>query len=313
MKKCLLFSGQSIQAKGMGNYLWKNADAKALLDRLRGEMGIDLEFLTTRMEEDELQKTYNTQRAIHAHHLGNWFAYRVAHPETEIGAVAGHSMGIVAALVVAESLTVEDSARLIFRRAKIFSETCQQLGEDWGLLSAQTENLQDLIDELPQVPGVELALHNAPSKGVLGGKIENLEKLQALAKAEEWPVRFRLLKVEGPYHTKAFQICEASWREAIKEIPIAAPRLDVFMGTSGKLETDPERIRELLAQQPFVTEQYCQSVQQAVIAGYREFIEVAHAPQVIHLVKEIAGETEVTTTSVPTSEIGFRPSFRKAG
>jgi [acyl-carrier-protein] S-malonyltransferase len=305
VRTCLLFSGQSAQKKGMCAQLWKNAVARELLRRLNPSMGIDLEFVTTRMEDAVLQQTFNAQRGIHAHHLGNWFAFLAAHPLTEVDAVIGHSMGVFAALVVAGSITVEDSARLIFERARIFSETCKQLGgEDWGLMACQMDNLKDLLEELHRVPGLELALHNSQGKGVIGGRLSDLNSLAEISKNEEWPVEFRLLKVEGPYHTSAFASCKVPWKEVLSSVQIEPPKIPIFMGTSGKREEDPERIRELLALQPFSTELFYQAVSQALEGGFRRFLEVANAPQAIQLISEIGnGEYELRIRKISTSEI----------
>ena len=83
-------------------------------------------------------------------------------------------------------------------------------------MAAQTENLQDLIDELPRFPDLELALYNSPGKGVIGGKIIDFMDLTDLGKNESWPVYFRFLKVEGPYHTQALQACEDDWRKCCR-------------------------------------------------------------------------------------------------
>jgi acyl transferase domain-containing protein len=253
-----------------------------------------------------LRKTFNAQRAIHVHHLGQWLAFQHYHPDIRVEAVIGHSMGIVAALVVAGALSPEDSGHFILERAKAFSEVCARLDEGCGLMAAQTEDLQDLIDELPRFPALELALYNSPGKGVIGGKIRDLVALMELAKAESWPVYFRLLKVEGPYHTQALHACEVRLQKVLKKISIKPPDIPIFMGTSGKLEQDPEKIRFLLAKQATSTEMHFQAVSEALRAGFHDYLEVAHYPQAIQWISEIAlmhGFNEVTVTKVVTSDI----------
>src|SRR5579883_786694 len=128
MSVCALFSGQSIQETGMCRELWKNRTAREVLERLKPSLGDDLEYITTEMPDDRLALTFNAQRAIHAHHLGHWFAYRRNHPEPLSGAV-GHSMGVVAALVAAGAMTIEDSGLFIRARAQAFSDVCRTFSE----------------------------------------------------------------------------------------------------------------------------------------------------------------------------------------
>src|SRR5262245_60316350 len=184
---CILFSGQAAQKQGMCTELWKIPAAREALETLTPILGSDLEFITTQLEDEELRKTYNAQRAIHAHHLGQWLAFQHYHPEIRIGAAIGHSMGIVAALVAAGAMSIEDSGRFILARAQAFADVCGELNDEYGLMAAQTEDLQDLIDELPKFPDLELALYNSPSKGVVGGKIKDLMELNELAKKQSWP------------------------------------------------------------------------------------------------------------------------------
>jgi [acyl-carrier-protein] S-malonyltransferase len=284
---CILFSGQSAQKQGMCAELWKIPAAREALETLTPVLGSDLEFITTHLEDDELRKTYHAQRAIHAHHLGQWLAFQHYHPEIHIGAAIGHSMGVVAALVASGAMSIEDSGKFIFAR-----------GQD----------LQDLIDELPKFPDLELALYNSPGKGVIGGKIKDLMELNEVAKQQSWPVYFRFLKVEGPYHTQALQACEDRLEKVLQNISIEPPNIPVFMGTSGKLEQDPDKIKYLLMKQATSTEMHFQAVSQALKAGFQDFLEVAHYPQAIQWTSEIAlasGYSDVTTTKVLTTEISL--------
>ncbi|HSE39469.1 MAG TPA: hypothetical protein VLH08_01780, partial [Acidobacteriota bacterium] len=148
--------------------------------------------------------------------------------------------------------------------------------------------------------------YNSPGKGVVGGKINDLNALMNLAKSESWPVYFRLLRVEGPYHTQALQACEDRLTRCLRNISIEPPNIPIFMGTSGKLEQEPEKIKFLLAKQATSTEMHFQAVSQALQAGFGDFLEVAHYPQAIQWISEIAlaqGFSDVTATKVLTSEI----------
>lgn len=303
---CLLFSGQAAQKQGMCTELWKIPAAREALESLRPILGDDLEHITTHLNDEDLRKTYNAQRAIHAHHLGQWFAFQHYHPEIHVGAVIGHSMGIVAALVASGAMSVEDSGHFILERAQAFADVCAHFQDEYGLMAAQTEDLQDLVDELPRIPSLELALYNTPGKGAVGGKVKDLMALMEIAKNESWPVHFRLLQVQGPYHTKAFKPCVKRLENVLRKISIAPPNIPVFMGTSGKLEQDPEKIKHYLAKQAASREMHFQAVCEALQAGFHDFLEVSHYPQPIQWISEIAlarGFTEVTATKILTSDI----------
>ncbi len=306
---CLLFAGQSVQETGMCAELWKRKAAREVLERLAPCLGEDLEYLTTRMPEEELALTFNSQRAIHAHHLGHWFAYKAAHPDVVLDGAIGHSMGIVAALVAAEAISVEDSGAFIRARAQAFSEVCKGFEAPMGLAAVSCEELAELFRELDGFPGVSLALHNTSRKAVLGGSLSDLEALARHAQSEGWPVRIRVLKVEGPYHTKAFSPCKEGLRKALSCVTISPPKVPVFMGTSGGREDDAERIRELLVEQADSSERHLEAVRSAYEHGCRRFLEVAYKPQPVTWISDQLLDEEgkplpgVSVQAVRTEEI----------
>jgi [acyl-carrier-protein] S-malonyltransferase len=261
------------------------------VERLKPFLGADLETLLTTTPEAELAKTFNAQRAIHASHVAHWLAYRAANPGPELDGAIGHSMGVVAALVAAEALSVEDSGRFIAARAKAFSDCCAAFSEPMGLAAASSDDFQDVADSVSEVPGVSVALWNTLGKGTLGGTMAALEAYAQKARDEDWPVKVKVLKVEGPYHTAAFAPAKAALAETLKGIAVKAPKVPVFMGTSGKAESDPARIKELLAEQTVACERHLEAVRAAYAAGCRRFVEVSFKPQpVTWLGDQLRGE-----------------------
>jgi [acyl-carrier-protein] S-malonyltransferase len=276
---CAMFAGQSVQESGMGRALWKLPASREVLERLRPLLGEDLEAVMTTMPDPELALTFNAQRAIHACHVAGWAAYAALKKPGELGGAIGHSMGVVAALVAAGAMSVEDSGAFIRARAQAFSDVCKTFQEPMGLAAVSTDSFVDVVEEVENVPGVSVALHNTIGRGTLGGASAALEAFARKAQDEDWPVKIKVLKVEGPYHTKAFTPCREALSRAAAKLKLTAPKCPVYMGTSGKAERDPERIRELLAAQADSPELHLSAVQAAYDAGCRRFVEVAYRPQ----------------------------------
>jgi len=278
-KYCVMFAGQSVQAQGMCRELWNIPAARKILERLKPSLGDDLEHITTEMPGAQLALTCNSQRAIHAHHLGNWFAYQAKHPETELCGAIGHSMGVVAALVAAGAMSVEDSGAFIRARARAFRAVCQTFSEPQGMAAVIAKNLRGYKDKIEAWPGLSLALHNTQSKGTIGGMLSDILNFAAHAKKEGWPMKVMVLKVEGPYHTAAFAPCRPALKAALEKIAVQPPQVPVFMGTSGQAESSPARIKELLVEQADHMERHCDAVWAAYEHGCRDFLEVAYKPQ----------------------------------
>lgn len=306
---CVLFSGQSVQRQGMGRRLWEIPEARDVLRRLEPSLGSDLEELTTSASDETLSRTSNAQRAIHAHHLGHWLALGARRPDLRLSGAAGHSVGIVAALVAAGSISVEDSGVFVAERARAFSEACARLAEPHGLAAVATDDLADVEDELARFPGVTLALENSKGKGVLGGRLEALEEFARVCRAEGWPVRVTPLAVEGPYHTEAFASCGPRLERVLEKIEVRAPQVPVFMGTSGQAEIEPDRIRELLAKQPYTRERHLSAIRAAYDHGCRAFLEASSAPQPVHWIADQLSDDQgaplpgVETITITTEEL----------
>ncbi|MGE0709680.1 MAG: ACP S-malonyltransferase [Planctomycetota bacterium] len=278
--ECILFAGQADQRPGMGAELWRLPAARQALERLTPHLGDDLEELTTRAPAHVLARTRNTQRAMHAQHLGYLFALRAREPELELDGAIGHSVGVVAALVAAGALEPEDSARFIAARGEAFALACAA-GEPHGLAAVtleEPEDEADLTETLAAEPALELALHNAPGRCVIGGPRAALDAFAARAQREEWPLRVQVLEVEGAFHTAAFAGCRERLAPVVAALEVRAPRCPVFMGTSGQAERDPARIRELLLAQPARLERHLDAVRAAHAAGCRRFVEPATHP-----------------------------------
>jgi [acyl-carrier-protein] S-malonyltransferase len=309
-KICALFAGQSVQEAGMGAELLKIPAAKAVIERLKPSLGADLETLLTTTPDPELALTFNAQRAIHASHLAHWLAWTARNPGAELDGAVGHSMGVVAALVAAGALTVEDSGRFIAARAKAFSDCCKGFPEPMGLAAVSTDDFNDVVDSVAEVPGVSVALWNTAGRGTLGGTMAALEAYAQKARDEDWPVKVKILKVEGPYHTAAFEPAKAPLKKALESIEVRAPRVPVFMGTSGRAEADPARVKELLAEQTVACERHLDAVRAAYAAGCREFVEVSFKPQpVTWLGEQLLGAdgarlADYRATAVTTAELG---------
>lgn len=306
MTVCLLFSGQSVQRQAMCRALWEIPEAREALARLAPSLGDDLEELTTTASDEVLARTANAQRAIHAHHVGHWLALAARRPDltANLGGAAGHSVGVVAALVAAGALSVEDSGVFVAERAKAFSDACAALTEPSGLAAVATDDLADVEEVLAGFPGVTLALENAPGKGTLGGRVADLEAFSRACRAQGWPVRVTPLAVEGPYHTAAFASCGPRLAAVLDRIEVREPRFPVFMGTSGKAETDPAEIRTLLAKQPFTRERHLTAIRAAYAAGCRTFVEASSDPQPVRwIADQLAGEKDVATIAIRTDEL----------
>ncbi|MFF8288535.1 SDR family NAD(P)-dependent oxidoreductase [Streptomyces sp. NPDC016309] len=178
-----VFSGHGSQWDGMGTRLLAEEPAfAAVIDTLepvvRQETGLSLRALIT---EDGLAASGmdRVQPAVHAVQVGLAAVWRARgiHP----GAVIGHSLGEVAAAVVAGALSPEDGARVVCRRSRLMEERLAGSGAT-ALVGL---NATEVRGRLAGRPGVSVAVHSSPRACVVAGVPEAVAEFVAECREQE--------------------------------------------------------------------------------------------------------------------------------
>ncbi|WP_084337169.1 type I polyketide synthase [Actinomadura oligospora] len=208
-----------------------------------------------------------------------WTAYGVTP-----GAVVGHSMGEVAAAVVAGKLSLADGVKVICRRSRLLDRLVG--GGAMAVLGASAAEVARLADGLDEVYA---AVHSSPTQTVVTGDAEQVATVVARAEAEGRLAR--MIKAEGAGHSPQVDPLLPDLREALAEVgakpgtPFADdvrlyttalddPRADVPMdaGYWAQNLRNPVRLTDAIAA--------------AADDGFRTFIEVNAHPILAHPVGE---------------------------
>ena len=122
-KIAFIFPGQGAQAVGMGKDLYENYEsAKNIYDIADKTLGKSISGICFNGPEEDLKQTVNTQPAIVTTSIAALEALRSQLDITPDYA-AGHSLGEYCALYTAGVLSIEDTLKLIQKRADLMSET----------------------------------------------------------------------------------------------------------------------------------------------------------------------------------------------
>ncbi|ABD10374.1 polyketide synthase family protein [Frankia casuarinae] len=177
-----VFSGHGSQWPGMGRDLFATepvfADTIAALDPLiRAESGFSPEEVLR--AGDEVTRIDQVQPLIFVVQvaLARTLQSHGIHP----AAVVGHSMGEIAAAVIAEALTVEDGIRVICRRSRLCVPIAEARVAAMAVVELDAATVQAEIDHLPDVA---VAFFAAPRSTVIGGTRVEVERL-----VESWTSR----------------------------------------------------------------------------------------------------------------------------
>lgn len=128
----------------------------------------------------------------------------------EIHAVAGHSIGEVAAAWVAGALTLEEAVEVVHGRSVIQARAAGGTLLATGLTEAEAEA------ELRRHPALDLAAVNGPAMTVVAGTPEALRVLQGRLEARG--VFARLVNVEVAYHSRWMEPLEEALNERLGHI-----------------------------------------------------------------------------------------------
>ncbi|TDB78877.1 SDR family NAD(P)-dependent oxidoreductase, partial [Actinomadura sp. KC216] len=191
-----VFSGYGAQRAGMAQRLLKEepAFAEAIddLDKLfADEHGPNLWTLLEEGRKPDGGPT-DTMPVLFAIQIGlarMWTSYGVAP-----GAVIGHSMGEVAAAVVAGAITLEDGVRVICRRSRLLSRLVG--GGAMAVLGASAGEVARLGEGLGEVYA---AVHASPKQTVVTGDADQVAEIVRRAEAEGRLAR--TIQAEGAGHS----------------------------------------------------------------------------------------------------------------
>ena len=312
MKTALVFPGQGSQAVGMGKAL---ADefrvAREIFNRVDGVLDQKLSHLMFEGPEDQLTLTANAQPALMATSIATLRVLETEtgfNPYSEAAYVAGHSLGEYSALCAANSLTLEDTARLLRLRGTAMQKAVPVgegamaaiLGLDFGaVVKIATQAASDLY-----LTGAicQAANDNGGGQVVVSGTVAAVERAIELAKLAG-AKRALLLPVSAPFHCALMQPAAEAMEEALKDVTIRPPTPPLVSNVEAEAVTDPDAIRSGLVAQVTATVRWRDSVTYMSAHGVTRFIELGSGKVLTGLIKRIVEARDDPSASArpPTS------------
>ncbi|MGH2961153.1 MAG: ACP S-malonyltransferase [Solirubrobacterales bacterium] len=278
-RTALLFPGQGSQTDDMREPVVRACPQ--LLERAVDELGVD-------PFEHVDEGTAFAQPALFCASLAGWTA--AGRPAAAF--MAGHSLGELAALVAAGSLSESDGLSLAVTRGRLMQEAAQS-GPEGGMLAALGDGERALA--IAEGLGLTVANDNAPGQLVLSGPADSLKAARAELKSAG--LRAIPLRVQGAFHSPAMEPAVPAFRAALAEVDVTEPRVPVLSSTTARPFDD---IRRRLAEALVRPVRWREVLVALHDAGVGRFLETGPGSVLTGLVRRTLDKVHATT--VPALE-----------
>jgi [acyl-carrier-protein] S-malonyltransferase len=244
----LLFPGQGTQRVGMGSVLFRCfGDAEALLSDASRAVGIDLPSLLRKGPPAILSRTNYAQVAVTTVNVAALQVIRRCGIAYE--AVAGHSVGALAALAAADMLTPAEAILLAAQRGAIMNGIAAEgaMLSVLGISPGAADKVMRRISARLRLP-VVVGLVNGPQNVVISGAAAAVA-CAANELRDAGACAMRALDVSHAFHSPLMAPARRLWQEVVMAQPLRPARVPVVADTTGAAMTRPAEVREFLIDQ----------------------------------------------------------------
>ena len=244
MSVALLFPGQGTQHEAMLPWLEAAAPARPVLDHLDAALGAD--WRARLADAGWSQSNAVAQALVTGSSVAAWAALAAGLPR--VVAVAGYSVGELAACVAAGMLDAGDAMTLAARRAAAMDACAGDV--EAGLLGLSNVDEAD-VDAACARWGLEVAIRTGARRCIVGGPTAALA--QAATHLAALGVKTTPLGVRVASHTRAMRAAVPAVARALADAHWRAPRAAWVAGITGTVLREPAEVRRVLAEQVATT------------------------------------------------------------
>lgn len=287
-----LFPGQGAQFVGMGADFYKeNQTARKIFNDADHQLGFSLSKLCFEGPDVELTRTMYAQVSIFVTSIAVLESVEAAFPRLKPSLACGLSLGEFSSLVALDAISFEDGLALVKKRGQSMEEAAQKNpGTMASIIGLTIEECSDVCKEA----GTEVANLNSHDQIVISGSVDAVNQACELAKTKG-AKRAILLKVGGAFHSSLMSSARSGLEEALKQVKITEPKGTFIPNVSGEIVSDPNRIRQLLADQLTSPVQWVKTMETATRIGIREYFEIGPGRVLKGLARKINPKLIVTS------------------
>ena len=284
----VIFPGQGSQIVGMAKEFYNNFDyvreyflfADDLLRKKLSNIILD-------GPKDDLDLTENTQPAIF---LVSYSIFKVIEKETNFKIkdakfYAGHSLGEYSALCCAESLSFEQTIKLLKSRGEAMQNAIPKgEGGMMAVLGTEIEMISKILNDYKEYE-CYIANDNSVGQVVISGATKSLEVFGN--KLKEKKIKFVNLPVSAPFHCPLMKNATNEMQNKIQDTNFSDPIIDIISNVTASPQNKSQEIKKLLTEQIEKPVRWRESVINMINLGVNSFIEIGPGKVLSGLIKEL--------------------------
>ncbi|MCM1418847.1 MAG: ACP S-malonyltransferase [Bacteroides sp.] len=294
-KTVLLFSGQGSQYPGMGEGLVSGDPAayEPIFKTGSEILGFDLKKTMFNAPAEELSRTEISQPAIFTMSLLCAEKYR--REGGDFGAVAGHSLGEYAAMVVSGMVDLATGYTLIKKRAACMEKAAKKNGGKMAAVLTPNTELVEMACTGLRLTGsyVTPVNYNSTQQTVIAGSADGVDKATALL-LEKGVKRVVPLAVAAAFHSDFMKEASVEFYEAIRDTVFAAPTVKFYSNVLGGELTDFSDLPTLLARHICSPVRFTDELRAMEKDGFTSFVECGPGKTLVGFVKKTLDGVETT-------------------
>ena len=285
----VLFPGQGSQSVGMAKNLYDNFDyVKLLFHQADDILKNSLSKTILEGPKELLDQTENTQPAIF---LVSYSIFKFIKNESNFDFnkakfFAGHSLGEYSALACSESITFEQTLKLLKTRGKSMQSAVPKgQGGMLAILGEKIENINELISLNKNKFQCFVANDNSVGQVVVSGNTKDLDIFSEILKLKN--IKNVKLSVSAPFHCALMSSATEIMKNEIINTEFKIPKNEIISNVTAKQTKDPDEIKDLLVKQIEKPVRWRESVINMINSNVDKFIEIGPGKVLSGLVKRI--------------------------
>lgn len=283
-----VFSGQGDQYPGMGKALCGRFEAAAKVFRLCDGIRPVTSKQCFEGTAEELKETKNTQPCLFAMELAAAEVLREKGVKPD--AVAGFSLGEVAAATAAGVFDLETGFQLVCRRGELMQAEAEKFDTAMAAVVKLTaEQVSAIAEKYPDIYPVNF---NCPGNITVSGMAAQMPGFFEDVKAAGG--RALPLKVKGAFHSPFMQAASDAFRQELEKAQIRTAEVPLYSNVTA--EPYGEDAVALLSKQIASPVRWEETIRNMIAAGIDTFVEIGPGRTLTNMIRKI--DPSVTAKTV---------------